>query len=101
MVKAIGTGINTRFESDVWDVPELYNLESDIGEADNVYEFEPDVAALLKDKLDQCRGDIGDESFCVVGENVRPPDEVEHGNVLSHVDPNHPLVIAMYDMGDA
>ena len=100
-VKTIGTGINTRFESDVWDVPELYNLESDIGEADNVYELEPDVAGLLKDKLDQCRGDMGDESFSVVGENVRPADEVEHAKVLNHVDPNHPLVIAMYDMGDA
>ena len=99
-VKAIGTGMNTRFESDIWDSPELYNLESDIGETDNVYELEPDVAGLLKDKLDQCRRDIGDESFSVVGENVRPADEVEHAKVLNHVDLNHPLVIAMYDMGD-
>jgi len=80
------------------EVQELYNLETDIGETDNVYDPNPDVVAELNAKADACRQDIGDSAVGIEGENIRPASRVDNPDTLTHLDPDHPYMIAMYDL---
>jgi arylsulfatase A-like enzyme len=79
-------------------VQELYDLEADIGETDNVYAEHPQVVSELMEKVEACRRDIGDEAAGVEGENIRPIGRVENPGTLTHFDPEHPYMIAMYDL---
>ena len=78
----------------------LYDLENDIGETINLFDRHPEVVSYLSAKLDICRKDIGDKATATKGENTRPVGKVTNPKVLSHADPNHPLIIAMYDIND-
>lgn len=77
---------------------ELYDLEADPGEARNVAAAHPDVVEALQAKLAACRDDIGDDSRGIAGRNRRPIGKVEHPDTLTHYDPNHPYIIALYDL---
>ncbi len=77
---------------------ELYDLETDIGETQNLYDQYPDIVADLEAKADACRKDIGDDSVGVTGENIRPSGRVDDPDTLTHLDPDHPYMIAMYDL---
>lgn len=81
-------------------VNELYDLDSDIGEAINVYDSHPDVVEALTAKLDSCRKDIGDAATGAKGENVRPVGRIDNPDTLTHYDPEHPYIVAMYDLKD-
>jgi arylsulfatase A-like enzyme len=81
-------------------VNELYDLESDVGETDNVYADHPDVVRELAAKLESCRRDIGDAATGTQGEDVRPIGRVENPDTLTHYDPEHPYIVAMYDLKD-
>jgi len=83
------------------DVCELYDLESDIGESTNVAEQNPDVVRNLQSKIDACRDDLGDEAVGAEGANCRPIGQVDNPDTLTHYDPDHPYIIAMYDLEDA
>ncbi len=78
----------------------LYDLEADIGENNNVYDQQPDVVKALTAKMEACQKDIGDEATGVQGENIRPIGRVDKPDTLTHFDPEHPYIIAMYDLKD-
>ncbi|MEE2754390.1 MAG: sulfatase-like hydrolase/transferase, partial [Candidatus Latescibacterota bacterium] len=80
------------------ELQELYDLESDIGETKNLYDQNPDVVQALLAKADTCRKDIGDSTVNIEGKNIRPAGRVENPDTLTHLDPNHPYMIAMYDL---
>lgn len=79
----------------------LYDLEQDCGEQRDVAAAHPEVVAQLQALLAACRRDMGDDLAGVKGENVRPAGRVEHPDTLTHYDPDHPYILAMYDKGDA
>ena len=80
------------------EIKELYDLETDPGENNNLYEKHPDIVKTLTEKMDACRKDIGDEATGIKGENIRPAGRVENPDTLTHFDPEHPYIIAMYDL---
>ena len=57
-------------------------------------------AAALLAKIDACRQDLGDEAAGIEGQNTRPIGRVDHPDTLTHYDPEHPYMIAMYDLKD-
>jgi arylsulfatase A len=80
------------------EICELYNLETDVSESRNVCDQHPEIVTRLKAHIEACREDIGDEGAGVVGKNVRPIGRVENPDTLTHLDPEHPYFIAMYDL---
>ena len=83
------------------EVQELYDLEADIGETSNLYDQHPEVVKELEAKLQACREDIGDEAVGMEGTNCRPIGQIDDPDTLTHYDPNHPYIIALYDLADA
>ena len=77
---------------------ELYNLDTDIGETDNQYDELPDVVQKLEDAAESAREDLGDDITGVVGANQRPCGWVENPKPLTTYDPNHPYIVALYDI---
>lgn len=82
------------------EIRELYNLEEDPGETQNLYDLHPEVVKALSKKMDACREDLGDEALGIEGRNIRPAGRVSHPDTLTHYDPEHPYIIAMYDLKD-
>jgi arylsulfatase A-like enzyme len=82
------------------EIQELYDLKADIGETNNLYAAHPDVIQDLLAKIDACRQDLGDEAAGIEGQNTRPIGRVDHPDTLTHYDPEHPYMIAMYDLKD-
>ncbi|MHC4915859.1 MAG: sulfatase family protein [Planctomycetota bacterium] len=80
------------------EIRELYDLESDIQESVDLVDRHPEVVAELGKKLEECRRDIGDRRTGVEGENCRPIGRVPEGRTLTTYDPDHPYVIAEYDL---
>jgi arylsulfatase A-like enzyme len=80
---------------------ELYDLEKDIGESANVAKQHPDVVKTLQARLDNCRADIGDALAGAEGANCRPIGRVQSPRPLTEYNPNHPYIIAMYDLKEA
>lgn len=83
------------------EIRELYDLSIDIGESVNLYDRHPDVVAEAAKAIEACRKDLGDEAAGAVGENCREIGRVENPDTLTHYDPNHPYIIAMYDLEES
>ena len=83
------------------EVRELYNLDVDIGETANLYDQYPEVVQELEAKIQACREDIGDAAVGMAGANCRPIGRVENPDTLTHYNPEHPYIVAMYDLSDA
>ena len=81
-------------------IQELYDLMADPGETQNLYASHPDVVKTLAEAAESCRNDIGDDSTGVQGRNIRPIGRVEQPDTLTHFDPDHPYIVAMYDLKD-
>ena len=79
---------------------ELYDLQADPGETKNLSDENPGVVEELSALLDGCRQDLGDEATGVEGRNVRKIGRVDNADTLTHYDPEHPYIIAMYDLKD-
>ena len=75
----------------------LYNLEDDIAEENNLYDQHPEIVNELAEKIANCRKDIGDDISNIIGENIRPVGKVDNPDTLTHYDPEHPYIVAMYD----
>ena len=58
----------------------------------------PEIVRELAAKLDACRKDLGDRLTGAKGENVRPRGQVENPQALTEYNPDHPYMIAMYDI---
>ena len=82
------------------EIKALYNLIDDPGETQNLYESYPSVVENLTKKLAACREDLGDEAVHIPGQNVRSKGKVDNPATLTHFDPDHPYIIAMYDLKD-
>lgn len=80
------------------EVKELYNLRNDPGETCNLYDAHPAVVQDLQVKIAACRRDLGDESCNLPGRNIRRIGRVARSDTLTHFDPDHPYIIAMYDL---
>lgn len=83
------------------EIAELYNLREDPAEEQNLYAEQPEVVARLSALLDGCREDLGDELQGMAGKHIRPLGRVENADTLTHYDPEHPYIIAMYDLVEA
>jgi arylsulfatase A-like enzyme len=81
-------------------IRELYNLAHDLGESRNVAADHPDVVADLEAKAAAMRKDLGDAATGVAGSNCRPAGRVENPQTLTRYDPDHPYLMAMYDLPD-
>lgn len=80
---------------------ELYDLEADIAETINLYDQHPEIVQELSAKIQACRKDIGDAAVEMEGANCRPIGRVENPDTLTHYNPDHPYIIALYDLPDA
>ena len=65
---------------------------------DNKYDELPDVVQKLEDAAESAREDLGDDITGVAGANLRPCGRVENPKPLTTYDPNHPYIVALYDM---
>lgn len=83
------------------EIKELYDLEADIGETNNLYDQHPEIVKELEAKIQACREDIGDEAVGMEGANCRPIGQIDNPDTLTHYDPDHPYIMAMYDLPDA
>ncbi len=81
-------------------VRELYNLETDIWERQDVAEEHPDVVRRLEGYADMARLDLGDAVLGFEGNGCRPAGRVENPQTLTHYNPDHPYMMAMYDLPD-
>ena len=79
---------------------ELYDLDADPGESTDLAGRRPEVVAELMKVADAARQDLGDEATGVEPADVRPIGQVENPDTLTHYDPGHPYIIAMYDLKD-
>lgn len=84
-----------RHKNAVW---ELYDLEKDVSETTNVIEEYPEVAERLNQLIEECRVDLGDGATDTIGKNCRPVGEVDNPDTLTHFDPDHPYIMAEYDL---
>lgn len=82
------------------EVQELYDLRNDIGETNNVAAENPDVVRRVEQAADAARKDLGDGIQNMKGENRRPIGRVENAEPLTSYDPDHPYIIAEYDLPD-
>jgi len=83
------------------EIKELYDLEADIGETNNLFSDYPDIVREPMAKTEEFREDIGDEAVGIEGKNCRPIGKVDNPDTLTHYDPDHPYIMAMYDLPDA
>lgn len=79
-------------------IDELYDLESDVSETKNIYNQNPAVVKELTQLIEACREDMGDGALNIKGKNNRKKGYVENPVRLTEYDPNHPYIIAEYDL---
>jgi len=78
----------------------LYDLKEDISESNDLLEKNPDTVDRLKKLIDKCRIDLGDKYLDMDGKNTRPVGRVDNPKTLTTYDPDHPYIVAMYDVSD-
>ncbi|MEM8922698.1 MAG: sulfatase [Actinomycetota bacterium] len=78
----------------------LYDLEADIGETTDVRADHPEVVDRLDALAEQARSALGDARLGRTGGEVRPIGRVDDPRTLTVYDPDHPYVIAEYDLPD-
>ena len=81
-------------------IRELYDLEADPGETMDLADHNPEVVERLTAAIARCRHDLGDDAEGIAGDNVRPHGRVSNPDTLTHYDPTHPYIMAMYDLQD-
>jgi arylsulfatase A-like enzyme len=81
-------------------VGELYDLVADPAETRNRHAERADLVAELSRIADSYRTDLGDLAMNIEGTNCRPIGRVEDPRPLTHFDPTHPYIEALYDLPD-
>ncbi|MGI9645151.1 MAG: sulfatase family protein [Ilumatobacteraceae bacterium] len=79
---------------------ELYDLDADVGETTDIIAEHPDVVARLDALAETARTALGDARIDRVGAEVRPIGRVDDASALTVYDPDHPYVVAEYDLPD-
>jgi arylsulfatase A len=82
-------------------IKELYNLVEDPSEQHNRYAEHPDIVQKMMVYVNKAQADLGDEAENIMGSGCRPVGRVANPDSLTHYDPSHPYIIAMYDLEDA
>jgi len=83
------------------EVKELYNLKEDVGEIKNLYRDHPEIVVELDILAEEVRKDLGDERMKISGTGVRKKGKIDNPKPLTQYLPDHPYMIAMYDLADA
>jgi len=91
---------NWKEATDELEGPALYNLRDDIGETVNRYLEEPAVVAEIEALAEEFRRALGDSRLGRAGTEVRASGFCEHPRTLTTYDPEHPYMIACYDLAD-
>lgn len=78
----------------------LYDLETDVGETTDVLATNPEVVTRLMALAETARTTLGDARLDRQGTEVRPVGRVEDPKPLTEYDPDHPYVMAEYDIPD-
>lgn len=79
----------------------LYDLVADPAETTDVAAAHPTVVAELDALLQACREDLGDSITGMAGQHCRPLGKVSDPKPLTTYDPNHPYLVALYDLPEA
>jgi len=80
--------------------PMLCDLENDVGEERNRAADHPDVVERLMVEMESVRADLGDRLTGDAGRGRRAPGHVAQPKPLTQYRPDHPYIVAMYDMPD-
>ena len=81
------------------DYPEaLYNLVDDISESIDLKDDNKNIVKKMRKLLDEARTDMGDDLNSAEGKNTRPVGKVDDPKFITSFDPEHPYIIAEYDM---
>ncbi|MEM9745211.1 MAG: sulfatase [Actinomycetota bacterium] len=78
----------------------LFDLDADIGETVDVIDAHPEVVERLDALADGARASLGDDRLGRTGSEVRPIGRIDDPRPLTTYDPDHPYVIADYDLPD-
>ena len=89
------------FHRDGDRLQELYDLERDPGETKNLYDNYPEIVEELNHLAQKGREELGDDVMGVKGTQTRPKGVVTNPKALTQYDPEHPYMVAMYDLADS
>ena len=80
---------------------ELYDLQNDPAEQNNLYDDHPETVSRLAAAAEATRKDLGD-SYTTTPKSAarRRKGKVKHPRSLSEYNPDHPYIIAIYDVKD-
>jgi arylsulfatase A len=81
-------------------VHELYDLQADLAETTDAAAAHPQIVRELEARADACRDDLGDLAVGAAGRNCRPVGKAADPRPLTEYDPQHPYIIAEYDLTD-
>ena len=93
--------LHLRRDRDDGEVQELYDLTADIGETANLFEQHPEVVSRLRQFADEARADLGCQASGIEATGRRPCGRVADPKRLTEYDPDHPYMIAMYDLTES
>ncbi|MBF0246415.1 MAG: sulfatase [Planctomycetes bacterium] len=79
----------------------LYDLAADIGETTDLSENHPEIVKRLSALGYSIRQRLGDRAQGIEGSERRPIGQVDKSAPLTCYDPDHPYIIAEYDLADA
>jgi arylsulfatase A-like enzyme len=82
-------------------VCELYDLEADLSETCNLHEQYPDLVIDLTRRANGYAEQLGDLNRNISGRAVRGCHITADPRPLTHYNPNHPYIIALYDKNEA
>ncbi len=78
----------------------LYDLDTDIGETTDLLDQRPDMVERLDAIAERARAALGDARLGREGAEVRAIGRVDDPAPLTRYDPDHPYVVAEYDLPD-
>ena len=78
----------------------LYDLDADPAESTDLADQHPEVIADLQVHVERARASLGDALTDRIGADVRAIGRVAEPRPLTTYDPDHPYVVAEYDLPD-
>ena len=82
------------------EVSGLYDVVDDPGETRDRSAEQPQVLEVLRSAAERLRAELGDARLGVVGSGCRPIGRIDDPRPLTTYDPEHPYLVAEYDLSD-